>query len=89
MLLVLMLALTAAPALAAPVNTGHIEAELVAQEAAVPDEIPSVDDAAPILSGKSDLMALKPMNCPAHILIFKQGIKSYRDLPIRMAEFGC
>jgi threonyl-tRNA synthetase len=55
----------------------------------VPDEIPSVDDEAPILSGKSDLMALKPMNCPAHILIFKQGIKSYRDLPIRMAEFGC
>jgi threonyl-tRNA synthetase len=34
-------------------------------------------------------MALKPMNCPAHILIFKQGIKSYRDLPLRMAEFGC
>ena len=55
----------------------------------VPDEIPSVDDEAPILSGKSDLMALKPMNCPAHVLIFRQGIKSYRDLPIRMAEFGC
>jgi threonyl-tRNA synthetase len=34
-------------------------------------------------------MALKPMNCPAHVLIFNQGIKSYRDLPIRMAEFGC
>jgi threonyl-tRNA synthetase len=34
-------------------------------------------------------MALKPMNCPAHVLIFKQGIKSYRDLPLRMAEFGC
>jgi threonyl-tRNA synthetase len=34
-------------------------------------------------------MALKPMNCPAHIQIFNQGIKSYRDLPIRMAEFGC
>ena len=34
-------------------------------------------------------MALKPMNCPAHVLIFRQGIKSYRDLPIRMAEFGC
>ena len=31
-------------------------------------------------------MALKPMNCPAHVQIFKQGIKSYRDLPIRMAE---
>ena len=34
-------------------------------------------------------MALKPMNCPAHVLIFRQGIKSYRDLPLRMAEFGC
>ena len=33
--------------------------------------------------------ALKPMNCPAHIQIYKQGIKSYRDLPLRMAEFGC
>jgi threonyl-tRNA synthetase len=55
----------------------------------VPDEIPSTDDAAPILSGTAELMALKPMNCPAHVLIFKQGIKSYRDLPIRMAEFGC
>ena len=35
------------------------------------------------------LLALKPMNCPAHIQIFNQGIKSYRDLPLRMAEFGC
>jgi len=34
-------------------------------------------------------MALKPMNCPAHILVFKQGITSYRDLPIRMYENGC
>jgi threonyl-tRNA synthetase len=34
-------------------------------------------------------MALKPMDCPAHVLIFKQGITSYRDLPLRMAEFGC
>jgi threonyl-tRNA synthetase len=32
--------------------------------------------------------ALKPMNCPGHIEIFKQGLKSYRDLPLRMAEFG-
>ncbi len=32
--------------------------------------------------------ALKPMNCPAHVLLFKQGIKSYRDLPLRFAEFG-
>jgi threonyl-tRNA synthetase len=32
--------------------------------------------------------ALKPMNCPCHVQIFNQGIKSYRDLPLRMAEFG-
>ena len=32
--------------------------------------------------------ALKPMNCPGHILIFKQGIKSYRELPLRYGEFG-
>jgi threonyl-tRNA synthetase len=55
----------------------------------VPDEIPNAEDEGAILSGEGDLMALKPMNCPAHVLIFKQGIKSYRDLPIRMAEFGC
>ncbi len=55
----------------------------------VPDEIPSIQDDSPILSGDAELMALKPMNCPAHVLIFKQGITSYRDLPIRMAEFGC
>lgn len=33
-------------------------------------------------------LALKPMNCPCHVQIFKQGIKSYRDLPLKMAEFG-
>ena len=55
----------------------------------VPDEIPSIEEGRPVLSGKADLMSLKPMNCPAHVQIFKQGIKSYRDLPIRMAEFGC
>jgi threonyl-tRNA synthetase len=55
----------------------------------VPDEIPNGDDDAAIFSGTADLMALKPMNCPAHVLIFRQGIKSYRDLPLRMAEFGC
>lgn len=55
----------------------------------VPDEVPSVDDDAPVISGDADMMALKPMNCPAHVLIFRQGIKSYRDLPMRMAEFGC
>jgi threonyl-tRNA synthetase len=55
----------------------------------VPDEVPNVADDAPVITGKADFMALKPMNCPAHILIFRQGITSYRDLPIRMAEFGC
>jgi threonyl-tRNA synthetase len=55
----------------------------------VPDEVPNTEEEGPVLSGKGDLMALKPMNCPAHIQIFNQGIKSYRDLPIRMAEFGC
>ena len=54
----------------------------------VPDEIPSIEEDAPIVTGKGKLMALKPMNCPAHIQVFKQGIKSYRDLPIRIAEFG-
>lgn len=33
-------------------------------------------------------LAVKPMNCPCHVQIFKQGMKSYRDLPLRMAEFG-
>jgi len=55
----------------------------------VPDEIPNAEEEGPVLSGDSDLMALKPMNCPAHVLIFRQGIKSYRDLPLRLAEFGC
>lgn len=33
--------------------------------------------------------AIKPMNCPCHVQIFNQGLKSYRDLPLRLAEFGC
>ena len=55
----------------------------------VPDEVPNTADEGPVLTGTGDLMALKPMNCPAHVLIFRQGIKSYRDLPMRLAEFGC
>lgn len=55
----------------------------------VPDEVPNTSDEGPVLSGKAGLMALKPMNCPAHVQIFRQGLKSYRDLPLRMAEFGC
>lgn len=55
----------------------------------VPDAVPSTEEGQPIIAADASLMALKPMNCPAHVQIFKQGIKSYRDLPIRMAEFGC
>ncbi len=55
----------------------------------VPDEVPNTEDEGPVLTGEGDLMALKPMNCPAHVLIFRQGIKSYRDLPLRLAEMGC
>ncbi|THD38069.1 MAG: threonine--tRNA ligase [Sphingomonas sp.] len=56
----------------------------------IPDEVPNTDDDdAPLVSGKGDWMALKPMNCPAHVLIFRQGIKSYRDLPLRFYENGC
>lgn len=55
----------------------------------VPDEIPGTEEDKPVLTGKGRLMALKPMNCPAHVQVFNQGIRSYRDLPIRLAEFGC
>ncbi len=55
----------------------------------IPDEIPNVEDEGPLVSGAADWMALKPMNCPAHVLIFRQGIKSYRDLPLRIYENGC
>ena len=55
----------------------------------IPDETPNTEDEGPVISGEADWMALKPMNCPAHILIFKQGIKSYRDLPLRIVENGC
>ena len=41
-----------------------------------------------IINDAARVMALKPMNCPCHVQIFRQGIKSYRDLPLRMAEFG-
>lgn len=40
------------------------------------------------LTDEDKHLCVKPMNCPCHIQIFKQGMKSYRDLPLRMAEFG-
>ncbi|HPF46036.1 MAG: threonine--tRNA ligase [Alphaproteobacteria bacterium] len=54
----------------------------------VPDMVPNAEGEIEVPKD-ARMMALKPMNCPAHIQIFKQGIKSYRDLPIRMSEFGC
>jgi threonyl-tRNA synthetase len=39
-------------------------------------------------SADERVLALKPMNCPGHVQIFRQGLKSYRDLPLRIAEFG-
>jgi threonyl-tRNA synthetase len=42
-----------------------------------------------IAESEGRILAIKPMNCPGAVQIFKQGIKSYRDLPLRMAEFGC
>jgi threonyl-tRNA synthetase len=41
-----------------------------------------------IAESEERILAVKPMNCPGHVQIFRQGIKSYRDLPLRMAEFG-
>ena len=55
----------------------------------IPDEVPNTEEDGPVISGEADWMALKPMNCPAHVLVFKQGITSYRDLPIRLGEMGC
>ncbi len=55
----------------------------------IPDEVPNIADEGPLVSDEADWMALKPMNCPAHVLIFRQGIKSYRDLPLRFYENGC
>ena len=41
-----------------------------------------------VMESEDKMLGLKPMNCPGHVQIFRQGIKSYRDLPLRMAEFG-
>ena len=56
----------------------------------VPDVVPNTEEDGPVFAEEpKHFMALKPMNCPAHVQIFNQGIRSYRDLPIRLAEFGC
>ena len=56
----------------------------------VPDVVPNTEEGGKVFKEEpTKFMALKPMNCPAHVQIFRQGLKSYRDLPLRMAEFGC
>lgn len=54
----------------------------------VPDFVPDGEGEV-VVPADSKLMAIKPMNCPAHIEIFKSGQKSYRDLPLRLSEYGC
>ncbi|WP_394730378.1 threonine--tRNA ligase [Altererythrobacter sp. GH1-8] len=60
---------------------------------AVPDMVPEVNEddgaASPKVAADAEWMAIKPMNCPAHVLVFKQGITSYKELPIRLGEMGC
>ena len=46
------------------------------------------DDASAKNRAETRINALKPMNCPCHVQVFNQGLKSYRDLPLRLAEFG-
>lgn len=56
----------------------------------VPDVVPNTEEGGKVFKEEpKHFMALKPMNCPAHVQVFNQGIKSYRDLPLRLAEFGC
>jgi threonyl-tRNA synthetase len=56
----------------------------------VPDVVPNTEEGGKVFKEEpTKFMALKPMNCPAHVQVFKQGLKSYRDLPLRLAEFGC
>lgn len=56
----------------------------------VPDVTPNNNEDGPVYDEEpKEFLALKPMNCPAHVQIFNQGIKSYRDLPLRLSEFGC
>ncbi|TDU25927.1 threonyl-tRNA synthetase [Panacagrimonas perspica] len=50
--------------------------------------IAEVDEGEVAGVARKAMLAVKPMNCPCHVQIFKQGIRSYRDLPLRMAEFG-
>ena len=54
----------------------------------VPDFVPEGEGDV-VVPGDAKMMAIKPMNCPAHVEVFKSSQKSYRDLPLRLAEYGC
>src|ERR1044072_6086348 len=55
----------------------------------IPDETPNIEDEGPMISDDAQGMPRKSMTSPAHILIFKQGIKPSRALPLRLVENGC
>jgi len=63
--------------------SGHWEKFGDAMFTAIPRAVDAANE-----EGSNRVLAIKPMNCPCHVQIFRQGIKSYRDLPLRMAEFG-
>ena len=65
-------------------RSGHWDKFREAMFIAEVDEVDSSKEG----DGNRRMLALKPMNCPGHVQIFRQGIKSYRDLPLRLAEFG-
>jgi len=65
-------------------RSGHWEKFREAMFIAEVDEVDASEEG----GGNRRMLALKPMNCPGHVQIFRQGIKSYRDLPLRLAEFG-
>ena len=54
----------------------------------VPDFVPEGEGDV-VVPADAKMMAIKPMNCPAHVEVFKSSQKSYRDLPLRLAEYGC
>ena len=54
----------------------------------VPDFVPDGEGKVTVPED-AKMMAIKPMNCPAHVEVFKSSQKSYRDLPLRLAEYGC
>jgi len=55
----------------------------------IPDEVPNAENDGPLVWNDGEWLVRKPLHCPAHGLNFKQGLNSYRDLPLRLVENGC